>query len=116
MLTISDKAYAAFAADGRSSFARELADFIESEFPEDVTPDGAHVRALSEHLLARCDALQIDSRESILRYSAVMLGYHRYDPEGFAWIDEQMADETLDAEHRLLLVEHRLFGRPVWQL
>jgi hypothetical protein len=114
MFTISERAYSALASQWRTGFPQELARFIEAEFPEHFTPDGRHAENLAQSILARCESFNLTSRESILRYASAIIGNALNDPEGFGWIDDIMQDSQLDEDYKILFLEHKLYGRPLW--
>jgi hypothetical protein len=114
MFTISERTYSALASQWQAGFPQELARFIETEFPEHFTPDGRHAENLAQSILARCETFDLTSRESILRYTSAMVGNYLIDPEGFSWIDDIMQDRQLDEDYKILFLEHRLYGRPLW--
>ena len=114
MLTIKPAQFATLATESGERFVDRVCDFLESDYPEVAGTDAEAGRQMARKLIDRALQFGLLSQEGVLRFIGMLLGYFMHEPQGYAWAHVLLSDPGLPEQEKLLALEHRLYGVPLW--
>ncbi len=114
MLTISPKQFGAMSAAAEEQFVDRVRDFLETDYPEVVDTDVDNGQSIARNLIDQATEFGLLSQEGVLRFISMYLDYFVHEPQAFAWAHELLSDPRLPEQQKLLGLEHRLYGVPLW--
>jgi hypothetical protein len=114
MLTITQSQYDALAAVAEERFVEHVRRFLESDYPEAAGLDDESGKRNARALIRKAKQFGLTSQAAVLRFISMLLDYFVHDPAGYAWAHELLSNVEIVEEQKMLYLEHRLYGAPLW--
>lgn len=114
MLKISQAQWDMFSAAAEDRFFARVQQFLQTDYPEIAGLDDETCSRNARSLISRAKQFGLTSQAGILRFISMSLDYFVHEPAKYAWALELLSNADISEEHKILGLEHRLYGASPW--
>jgi hypothetical protein len=114
VLKISQAQWESMSAAAEERFVERVRQFLESDYPEAAGFDEESGCRNARAAIAKAKQFGLVSQAGVLKYISMTLDYFLHEPAEYAWALELLSDPDISEEHKILGLEHRLYGAPLW--
>ncbi|EHR73203.1 hypothetical protein BurJ1DRAFT_4412 [Burkholderiales bacterium JOSHI_001] len=114
MLTITSAQLGAMSTAAGGQFVDRVLEFLETDYPEAAGADLEAGRRVARGLIDQAGQFGLHSQEGVLRFVSMYFDYFVHEPRAFAWAHQLLSDPDLPERQKLMGLEQRLYGVPLW--